>query len=297
MAGGTFGCNDQVINTGEGEETGSVTLAVTSIPASVLCLQVVAAGAGRTEYRNIDLTRGTNTVSELLTGLPIGEVKFTGSAYKVGCDQVVPNTNAEYISAPVSVYLTTTHSTNVTLSMMFNGKATIGADWEEAITAPNCTPVNIAVDASIAASDPGWGGGSNAVEVIDGVTCYSDWSHGLAFTGGINQYAGVACGSRQLTLDFGRDRQLTGKIDIYHHGPEHIPNTAKIEVLVNGAWLEAFSTTNEKSYIVADTCPVSSVLITHDIGPIVASQVRYSINNCDIEHGWIYEAVVEGCSD
>src|SRR5438876_8280961 len=58
-------------------------------------------------------------------------------------------------------------------------------------------------------SDPGWGGGSNTWEIVDGLRSYSAWYHGLAFTGGHTNGPGSGgwiepAGPRQATIDFGQ---------------------------------------------------------------------------------------------
>ena len=294
---GTTGCGGGGPSDSIEENTGSAVLHLQGAPTNIACLRVVATGTSRSETRDINLQIPSSTVTEALSRLPVGSVTFTGTAYSVACSQVTPTTNADYVSDPVTVTVNSTVPANVTLAMKRNGQIAVSANWEDAGNMPLCVPVDIAIGASTAESDAGWGGGSYPQEVVDGLTCYSEWPHGLAFTGGINQYMGEACGWRQLTLDFGYDRQLTGIIDIYHHGLEHVPNTAKIEVYSKGVWSEKFSTTTEHDFMLADTCPVGSTPTEHDIGPVTASKVRYSLNNCDITHGWIYEAIVQGCPE
>ena len=71
------------------------------------------------------------------------------------------------------------------------------------------SPVNIALGANPLESDPGWGGDSYPWDIVDGHTFYTDtWAHGLAFTGGINQWMGQPGGYRQVTVDWGTPREF-----------------------------------------------------------------------------------------
>lgn len=146
-------------------------------------------------------------------------------------------------------------------------------------------------------SDNGWGGGSNKWDMLDGLTGYADtWAHGLAFTGGISGYAGP-CGEKQATVNLGAMHSIN-KVDVYHHGDEHIPNTYRIEIWDGSAWLTVFSTTTGMNYVREDLRYVgpgwSSVPTVNSFPAVSGSKVRFAVNNCDITHGWIYEFQIFG---
>ncbi|HEY0710551.1 MAG TPA: hypothetical protein VGG33_27345, partial [Polyangia bacterium] len=62
-----------------GTESGQAMLRVAMVPEDVQCIRITAAGAARTEEREIDAVAGA-MVAETLTGLPLGSVKFLGEA-------------------------------------------------------------------------------------------------------------------------------------------------------------------------------------------------------------------------
>ncbi len=96
---------------------------------------------------------------------------------------------------------------------------------------------NIALGADTSESDEGWGGGSYPGDMVDGLTAYYDtWAHGLAFTGGLQEWAGQPCGWRQATVNFGR-LETFDRVLVWHHGEEHIPTTYVVEYWNGSDWL------------------------------------------------------------
>lgn len=275
------------------ENLGQAVLNIDVVPAGIACLVVEAAGTARTETRSIDVTAGQKGLSIPLSRLPVGTVVFTGSAYASACSGVASASVPDFVSDPVSADLQTGVVASVALAMKKNGRASVAVDWEDGAVCSS--PADIALNADTSESDPGWGGGSYPAEMVDGISCYGDWPHGLAFSGGTGNWNGQVCGWRQATVNFGQIRQLTGAIQVFHHGMEHVPNTVRIEVYDGASWREVFSTTSNASYTQVGSCPVGSDPSSYDIGPTKASKVRYWLNNCDIVHGWIYEIDVEGC--
>jgi hypothetical protein len=146
-------------------------------------------------------------------------------------------------------------------------------------------------------SDRGWGGGSFPWEIVDGIRKYNEWYHGLAFCGGKNNWCGEPCGWRQATINFGRIVKFN-KLVVWHHGLEHVPNIYKIQYWDGYNWVDVFSTTEGKKYLKYPSINPkewyeSFSTPTENIFPTVkASKVRFLLNNCDIEHGWIYEIEV-----
>ncbi len=141
-------------------------------------------------------------------------------------------------------------------------------------------------------SDNGWGGGADKWDIVDGTRQFPSWANGLAFTGGINSYAGP-CGWKQATINFGEPKTFN-RVMIWHHGREHIPNTYKLLYWDGSNWVELFSTTEGWSYLKYKTDTPQNwweafSTPTENTFPTVTSQkVRFQINNCDITHGWIY---------
>lgn len=147
-------------------------------------------------------------------------------------------------------------------------------------------------------SDTGWGGGSYPWEMLDGHTYYTDtWAHGLAFTGGVPGYI-EPCGWRQATVDFGVMKTFD-KMRIYHHGDVHIPTIYRVEYWNGSAWqvINATSTLREDLRVPPPgVYGWGAVPTEHVFSPVTGSKARFVLNNCNIEHGWIYEFQVFAAS-
>jgi alpha-tubulin suppressor-like RCC1 family protein len=118
---------------GPGEEdVGSAQIAVANIPAdgSVRCIQVTATG-GFTTSRSQDVTPGQITTLHL-TGLPVGTVRFDGSAYATTCAAVAPSDPPTWISDPVIATVSTGQPAAVALHMHQNGNASVSVDFPDA---------------------------------------------------------------------------------------------------------------------------------------------------------------------
>lgn len=142
-------------------------------------------------------------------------------------------------------------------------------------------------------SDPGWGGGSYPWQMLDGIVSPPDWQHGLAFTGGRVSYAGQPCGPRQATVAFGTT-ETVAKVVIWHHGDEHVPATAEVSYWDGSAWSQV--ATQRVFGAVRASTGYEGISDEYTFGPVQASKVRYSFDNCGQtlsgipnEHGWIYE--------
>jgi len=146
-------------------------------------------------------------------------------------------------------------------------------------------------------SDRGWGGGSDKWEIVDGIRTYDHWAHGLAFCGGKNQWCGEPCGWRQVTIDFGKE-VVANRVVVWHHGREHVPSTFMIQYWHEGKFETIFSTSNGRDFI--KNLPSNpekwwenfSIPVEVEFKPVKTRKLRYLLNNCDIEHGWIYEIEV-----
>jgi hypothetical protein len=145
-------------------------------------------------------------------------------------------------------------------------------------------------------SDKGWSGGQDAWEIVDGSRNYKDWHHGLAFTGGIDQYVEEA-GWRQATIDFGEPTTFSRIVLWHHNGNEHIPKTYKLEYFEEESndWIKIFSTQEGYSYRVF---PIKSsnkwwfgwsTPTENSFEKVTSQKIRYSFDNSDIVHGWLYE--------
>jgi hypothetical protein len=141
-------------------------------------------------------------------------------------------------------------------------------------------------------SDHGWGGGNQPWEIVDGQETYAQWYHGLAFTGGNNNWDGEPAGPRQATIDFGQNQSFD-KVVLWHHGDDHVPQQTSLDYWNGSAWVPISFTRT------LDIEPGStgwSRSDTYTFAPVTGSKVRYSFDNrlqnilgTQITHGWLYE--------
>ncbi|MEO6595595.1 MAG: hypothetical protein ABIP94_12655 [Planctomycetota bacterium] len=144
-------------------------------------------------------------------------------------------------------------------------------------------------------SDPGWGGGALPWEIIDSQRNYAQWYHGLAFTGGNNNWAGQPAGPRQATINFGTNATFS-KVVLWHHGHDSAPALASTSQL---AYFDGTTWTNitaARTYGRQDFGGGWSVSDEYEFFPVTGSKVRWSFDNSQlsmigtqITHGWLYE--------
>lgn len=148
---------------------------------------------------------------------------------------------------------------------------------------------------SSAASDHGWGGGAHPEHINDGAKAYQSWTNGLAFTGGNNHWGGEPCGWRYAVIDFGAPTTFK-KIVIWHHGEEHVPAEAVVEIWDGQAWSPVVAQRTYGRVSVLGSGSGNSTSDEYLLPEVTASKVRYGFDNCGlnilgvpITHGWIYE--------
>ena len=84
-----FGCGAAPDSDGDrSEDVGEVSLALTTVPTGVQCIQVAATGS-TTVTKNFTVTAGSSGVNALALGaLPVGSATITGKAYNVACASI-----------------------------------------------------------------------------------------------------------------------------------------------------------------------------------------------------------------
>lgn len=168
----------------------------------------------------------------------------------------------------------------------------------------NACDDNVALGGDTSESDPGWGGGAQPWDLTDGVTAYSNWARGLAFTGGPKSWAGQSCGLRQATVAFPGGAKTVDHALVWHHGStsDHIPRTYWLEYDAGGVWQQV---PNESHSVRFDLDSAASGLYgatpsEHFFDAVTTTKLRIVIDNCDLPagsdgHGWLYEFAVFGC--
>jgi hypothetical protein len=122
------GCDDN--HAAQSEQTAQVMLTLPEIPEDVTCIRVTAAGEFRSSVNDFDVVPGT-TLTEALTGLPVGSVVFSANAYNTTCDSVTKSTNPLWISDEKTVNLVLGRSSSVTLTLYKNGRAKVTVDFAD----------------------------------------------------------------------------------------------------------------------------------------------------------------------
>lgn len=115
---------------GDGSEglVGVATLAVSAAPSDVNCIRITVAGA-RTVVQNLPVMPGQSTVFPL-NGLPVGNDTFTGEGFGGACPPAA-GAVANWASAPTPATVTVNPPVNVTITMVRNGRSTVGVDFQD----------------------------------------------------------------------------------------------------------------------------------------------------------------------
>ncbi len=132
-------------------DTARVAITLSAVPDDVQCLRITAAGPSRTVVREIEIMGG-QSFSEILTGLPIGSVTFTGDAFVASCDSVTKSTIAGWASDPVMVSVALGRQASVALTMHRNGRVKVGVDFVDEVDASGGRADGGAIDGGAADS-------------------------------------------------------------------------------------------------------------------------------------------------
>ncbi len=117
-----------------------VVLRIAVVPSDVRCIRVSAAGPGRTVERELE-TSGSTSLTQNLSGLPLGTVTFLGEAFTAACTSVSKSTIAAWASQPVETSVVLGRLSNVDLVMVRNGRAKVDISFTEEGA---CTPTGSA---------------------------------------------------------------------------------------------------------------------------------------------------------
>src|SRR4051812_31224112 len=78
------GCGAAPADDSEAEPTGEASLAITSVPSGVLCIEAVATGS-KTITKDFTVSAGASSVDLAVGRVSLGSVKFTASAFDAAC--------------------------------------------------------------------------------------------------------------------------------------------------------------------------------------------------------------------
>jgi hypothetical protein len=135
LVGAGTGCSGGA-GTSDREQTGEISFALMTVPSDVQCIILTAQGSTRTVTRSFDVMPGASSILEDVTGVPLGAVTFSASAYNRDCIGVSPMLSADWVSDPVLASVLFGVVNQVTLEMHRNGQVAVGVDFPND---PACT--------------------------------------------------------------------------------------------------------------------------------------------------------------
>ena len=131
---GAFGaafaaCSSDGAEQGQTEDSGQLSLAITSVPADVACVRVSVQGS-RSVSQSFDVAAGSNATSQLAK-LPLGIVTVAAEAFPQACKKVAAGAVPAYVTeSPVSVRVDASVVNTVALKLIRNGRIGVGIDFE-----------------------------------------------------------------------------------------------------------------------------------------------------------------------
>jgi len=111
-------------------ESGEAMLSVGTIPNDVACIRVSVVGDVRSVEDDFDVVPG-DTLSQALTGLPVGEDVFSANAYSQDCASVTKSTVPMWLSDQKTVNVAQGKSSSVTLTLYKNGRAKVTVEFAD----------------------------------------------------------------------------------------------------------------------------------------------------------------------
>jgi hypothetical protein len=111
------------------EETATIRLALTQVPADVACVRITVAGS-RTVVRAFPTMPGQGTTFTI-GGLPLGKVTVRGDAFREMCQAVADASVPPWVSEPLPADLSVERVTIVTLIFQRNGRLIVVGDFQD----------------------------------------------------------------------------------------------------------------------------------------------------------------------
>jgi hypothetical protein len=138
-------CGTDVDLPGADEPTGSVQVALASVPSDALCLKLAVSGS-RSVSKSFDLAPGTSPTFTL-DRLPIGNLQVDGQVFPKACAAVRAMAAPAWVTeAPVTVRVDVLEVANVVLKLIRNGRVSVAIDFEAPPWVDRSgAPVNLAV--------------------------------------------------------------------------------------------------------------------------------------------------------
>jgi hypothetical protein len=177
---------------GDGD-LGTATVAITTVPAGVQCVQIVAQGS-KTVERLYTVTANQSSILQM-DRLPTGQVQFSGAAYTAACTAALSGQTAAYVADAVSALVQNGQPVQVALKMKTNGRASISVDFEAA-----CVPQGASCAGGAACCA---GLGCDAASMACTPVSTGCGGAGDSCAGGAGCCAGLACDAATLVCSSG----------------------------------------------------------------------------------------------
>ncbi len=113
-------------------ETGEVMLSMAAIPEAVSCVRITATGELRDRVSDFTVAPG-DTFTQSFSGLPVGSVVFSASAYSQDCSSVSKSTVPTWISEDKTANVVQGKSSSVTLTLYMNGRAKVTVQFGDQV--------------------------------------------------------------------------------------------------------------------------------------------------------------------
>jgi hypothetical protein len=150
-AGGLTHCSSENPESSR-ESTGEAEVALTNAPTDVSCLRLTIGAPSRTDVRKFPLTSGQKATFRL-QGVPVGNASFAADAFPVSCDKPLTGVNPTWYSEPVAARVSTREAVHVALSMIHNGRASVGVDFDDK-NAPDAGPAPALTGGTFSSAQP-----------------------------------------------------------------------------------------------------------------------------------------------
>jgi hypothetical protein len=113
---------------------GSARAAITGVPQSVACVQLVAAAAGNNITRGFDVTAGQDLVAQL-DELPVGNVTITAFAFPSNCAGA-STSHPNWASSPTFATILAGQVANISLTLEPVGDVSVGVHFDVDASVP-----------------------------------------------------------------------------------------------------------------------------------------------------------------
>jgi hypothetical protein len=114
----------------DGDEEGQAVAQITNVPSQIACIRINIKGATRNVERKFSVSAG-QSATLTMSGLPTGEVTFTGDAFPQLCSSVSSSTAPSWSSDPTTVVLWAGSMSTVSLKFQRTSNVTVTVDFVE----------------------------------------------------------------------------------------------------------------------------------------------------------------------